>query len=292
MLRALHSGKTLRLIMALLLVPHTSWAQVDTAVVAKILGGEELSRPPEMDDAANKKMLDIISSSATKLLDQDNKDWNASSPRWKTVYDRVHADLEPEMPSILAAIRSNGQRMQQAYEADIAAHLSQSDVDAILAYYGAPQGQRYQEFMRAVDKIIGAANFVITDDERQAATKLTPEQRQQYVRMLMLSRLCQPVIALSQIRRDPSGGGGIGFLMGPAIVHRQKELEALDKEYGGDLAGFETFTKTDAAQHFFAAMGQAMEHRTQFDSIADSFKTVEQKHESEWKALYLAQSNP
>ena len=108
----------------------------------------------------------------------------------------------------------------------------------------------------------------------------------------MLSRLCQTVIDLAQTRHDPSGGGGIGFLMAPAIIKRQKELEALDKEYDGDLASFEIFTKTDAAQHLFVAMGEAMQHRTQFDSIADSFKAPEQKHESEWKALYLAQSNP
>jgi len=244
-----------------------------------------------MDDATSKKLLDVMSNSATKLVDQDNKDWNASSPRWKTVYDRVHADLESEMPSILAAIKSNGPKMQRAYEADIAAHLSQSDVDAILAYYGAPQGQRYQEFMRAVDRIIGSANFVFTDDERQAATKLPLEQNKQYVRMLMLSRLFQPVVAMSQARHDPSGGG-VGFLMVPAIIKRQKELEALDKEYDGDLVSFETFTKTDAAQHLFVAMGEAMQHRTQFDAIADSFKAAGQKHESEWKALYLAQSNP
>jgi hypothetical protein len=292
MLRAPHSGKTLSLIVALLFVPHISRAQVDTAVVAKILGGEELSRPHEMDDATSNKLLDVMSNSATKLLGQDNKDWNASSPRWKTVYDRVHSDLESEMPSILADIKSNGPKMQQAYEADIAAHISQSDVDAILAYYDAPEGQRYQEFLRAVDRIIGSANFVFTDDERQAATKLPPEQKEQDVRMLMLSRLFQPVVAMSQARHDPSGGGGIGFLMTPAIIKRQKELEALDKEYDGDLVSFETFTKTDAAQHLFVAMGEAMQHRTQFDSIADSFKAAEQKHESEWKALYLAQSNP
>ena len=43
MLRAPHSAKNLPLIMSLLLVPHTSWAEVDTPSVAKILGVEELS---------------------------------------------------------------------------------------------------------------------------------------------------------------------------------------------------------------------------------------------------------
>ena len=295
MLSAPHFRSTLSLILALLFVPHTSWAEVDTAVVAKILG-EELSLSPEIDDEKSKKMLDTMSNSAAKLLDQNNKDWNASSPKWKTVYDRVHADLESEMPSILAAGKSQAQELLRACEADIASHLSQSDVDAILAYYGTPEGQRYQEFIRRVDKImnLGAASFTNLGNERPAATKLTPEQTKQYVRMLMLSRLFQSILASSQIAKSPvqdtSGYGDyLGFAMGLAANKSQDELEALDKEYAGDLTGFEAFTKTDAAQHLFAAMGQAMLRTAKINPLADSFKAVFQKHESEWKALYLAQ---
>ena len=178
MLSAPHSRRTLLLILALLLVPHTSWAQVDTALVAKILG-EELSRPPEIDDEKSKRMLDSLSNSATKLLDQNNKDWNAASPKWKAIYDRVHADLGSEMPTIRAAVKDQSQKALQAYERDIAAHISQADAEAILAYYATPDGQRYQEFTRSVDKIVsvGATNFAspgAADNERQAAAKLRP----------------------------------------------------------------------------------------------------------------------
>ena len=293
MLRALSCAKNLPLIMALLLVPQTSWAQVDTALVAKILGGEELFHP-EMDDEKSKKLLDNMTNSATKLLDQNNKDWNAASPKWKAIYDRVHADLGSEMPTIRAAVKDQSQKALQAYERDIAAHISQADAEAILAYYATPDGQRYQEFTRSVDKIVsvGATNFAspgAADNERQAAAKLTDQQIQRYLRLLMLSRLYQSVATLSQTSHDPSAGGGIGFLLGPAIFKNYQELEALDEKYAGDFASFEAFTKTGAAQHFFVAMGQAMPLLTQGNSVADSIKAVEQKHESEWKALYLAQ---
>jgi len=292
MLSAPHFRSTLSLILALLFVPHTSWAEVDTAVVAKILG-EELSRVPDIDDEKSKQMLNSLSNSATKLLDQNNKDWNPSSPKWKAIYDRVHADLESEMPSIRAAVTDQSRNRLQAYEANIAAHISQVDADAILAYYATPEGQRYQEFTGSVDKIVsvGAANFASPSaaDKRQAVAKLTDQQIQRYLRMLMLSRLYQAVATLSQTSHDPSAGGGIGFLLGPAIFKNYQELEALDEKYAGDFASFDAFTKTDAAQHFFAAMGRAMPLLSEGNSVADSINAVEQKHESEWKALYLAQ---
>jgi len=299
------------IILVLLTAPHTAWAGVDTTLVAKILGGEELSYPTEMGDENSKRLLDTMANAATKLLDQTNKDWNASSPQWKTIYGRVHADIDSEMPSIVAVIK-NALKMQQAYETDIASHLSQSDVDAILAYYRTPGGQRYQEFMRRADKIVplspddqvravldpmSAAGVpsLFSKEAQQTATKPTPDEMSQYVRMLALSRMFQHTMALSQIaeaaHQDTTGYGGVGFIMGLAIKWNQQELEALDKEYAGDLAGFEAFTKTDAAQRFFAATGQAMPHLAEKNPLADSMVAV-LKHEGEWKALYLAQKKP
>lgn len=297
MLRALHPEIVPSVIVALLLVPHTSGAQVDTALIQRILG-EELSHPREIDDEKSKKLLDAMSNSATKLLDQNNKDWNASSPKWKAVYDRVHADLELEMPSIRANVSNQTQKLQRDGKANIAAHLSQYDVDAILAFYGTPEGQRYQEFARRVDQItsFGVANpasLGAADNGRQSVDRPTPEQTSQYIKMLMLSRPYQSVVAASQAQQNPSGYGDlIGFGMGLTIRRNQQDLEALDKEYAADLTNFEAFTKTDAAQHLFAAIGDSMLRIAKESSLVGFFRAVGQKHESEWKALYLAQINP
>jgi len=297
MLRTPHSGIALALSVAFLSAPHTSRAQVDTALIPRILG-DELSHPFEIDEEKSKKMLDSMSNSATKRLDQNNQAWNASAPKWKAVYDRVHADLELEMPSIREAVKSEAQKQQQDGEADIAARLSQSDVDAILAYYTTPEGQRYQEFAQRVDKIMSSgmgnlASLRATSNEQHSATKPTPEQTTRYTRLLTLSRPYQSIVAASQAQKDPSGYGGvIGFGMGLAIRKSQQELEALDNEYAADLTNFEAFTKTDAEQHLFAAMGQAMLRMGKDTSLVGFFQAVEQKHESDWTALYLAQGPP
>src|SRR5579872_6467484 len=93
------------LLMIACLAPQKIWAeQVDTASITKILGTENLLHPDVMDDEVRKKLLDSLANSETILLDPNNRDWKASSPKWKPIYDRIHADLEQEMPSIVAKL--------------------------------------------------------------------------------------------------------------------------------------------------------------------------------------------
>jgi hypothetical protein len=287
----------LSLIAAVLSVPHASWSQVDAAVIPKLLG-DQLSHPADLDDAKSKKLLDVISNAATKSLDQNNKDWNASSPKWQVVYDRVHADLESEMPTIREELESQTHKLQKDGEAEIAAHLSQSDVDAILAFYGTPEGQRYQEFAPKADRILtlgmrNLASLGTPGSGQQAAAQATREQSTQYIKMLMLSHTYLSIVAASQAQEDPTGYAGVvGFGIGVAVRDNPQELEALDKKYAADLTSFEAFTKTDAAQHLWMATGQTMLRMAKDNSLTSIFTTAVQRHESDWKALYLAQAKP
>lgn len=66
-------------------------------------------------------------------------------------------------------------------------------------------------------------------------------------------------------------------------------MEALNREFGNDLSGFEAFSGTRAAQHFFVALDQARSHLLENDPLVVSIKAIEQKHASEWKALHPVQ---
>jgi hypothetical protein len=296
MIRPLRFLPPYLIIFLFVIAPCIARAEADTASVAKILAGDERFGTAHMDDQEIEKLLDTVAGSETKRLDQNNSDWNASSPEWKPVYDRIRADLESEKPSIIAAMNNE----LQAQEADIASQLSQSDVDAILAYYRTPEGQRYQEFMRRVDKILvaGELAFVKRDLQRTAA-RPSPDQMKRYFRMLQLSRMVQPIIVSSQMAEanhqgaEWYGSGDMIAFMGAAAINKSpQELDTLDKAYAGDLAGFEAFTKSPPAQHLFAAMGQSMVNFAKTGQPADPIRTVVQKHESEWMALYRAQAKP
>ena len=294
--------KILLLIIACL-APQKIWPeQVDTASIRKILVRENRPHPdPEnlphsdpMDDEISKKVLDRIADSETMRLGQNNENWNVSSPKWKPVYDRVHADLESELPNTGISPLARALKTQQDYEDDLASHLSQSDVDSILTYYSTPEGQRYQDFIQRINKIITFSRVRSSQDAQSTAAKLTPEQTKQYARMLMLSHLAEFVMARVQIAQatggDTSGSTVLRIFMVEAINKSPRELEVLNRDYGNDLSGFEAFSGTEAARHFFVSMEQAWSHVLQNGPFSASIKAVAQKHASEWKALYLAQT--
>jgi TonB family protein len=267
--------------------------QVDTALIRKILGTENLPHTDQMDDETSREMLDRIANYETRNLDPGNREWTVSSSKWKAVYDRIHADLESELPN--TTLQTNDLKRQQDYEDDIASHLSQSDVDSILAYYSTPEGQRYQGFKRRIDEIMaaGVASSLAKEDVQSTAAWPAPEQAKQYARMLVLSHAAESIMAQVQIAEaaggDTSASTVLHIYVAGAIKKSPQELGTLSREYENDLSGFEAFSKTAAAQHLFTAMAHAMFDSAKKNPLADSIIGVEQKHAGEWKAFYLAQ---
>ena len=270
--------------------PQKSWGdQVDPVLIGRILGAESLTRA---DAATTKKQLDGIANSQTKLLDMDNKYWNVANPKWKVVYDRVRADLEADSPEILTAMTEAVGNLDRAYKAGIAENISQSDVDAILEFYGSPIGQRYRDFMRRIDPIMtGGTVSLFTGGAGAPGAALTPVQTQTYLRMLQMSHLFQMTVAMASgaqaAHQDTSGYGAIGFMAGAAINRSRAELEELSKQYADDIADFEAFGKGDASQHFFRAMGLSTQKMAKSANPAvEAIGAITKKHASEWKQLY------
>lgn len=276
------------ILLCLSVVSQQSWgAAVDPTVIEQILGSSGPHAPTASDADKDKRVLDALANSETRSLDLSNGMWNAANPKWKPVFDHIRADLETEMPAIKAA--RNDAAAQHAYEAAIASQVSQSDVDAILAYYKLPVGQRYQDFMKRIDRIMksGAKTAISHDTSPAASNILTPEQQKRCERMLMLSYLFQSMAATM----PGDGAMAVEIVAKAALDKNQTELAELDKEYAADLPAFEAFAKTNASQHLYKAMGMASQTMIRSMSpLGEVIKAVEQKHQSEWRAFYQAQT--
>ncbi|MGO8918047.1 MAG: hypothetical protein ACLQJR_19275 [Stellaceae bacterium] len=279
-----------------LLVPSETWGdQIDPTVVARILGQENPPRSDPQAATTTEKMADYLANIETKQLGQNDRDWNASNPKWKSVFDHVRSDLQTDLPAAMAAARAATPAFTRDYEADIAAQLLPSDVDAILTYYASPEGGRYQAFMRRIDAITGTGMASLgAGDSPPVAGQTTAEQLQRNLRMVRLSRTFQAAMAAMkadmEAHRDLTGYSGIGILEGVAASRNQAELETLDKQYAADLPGFEAFSKSDSAQHFFKAMGAAsIRLARRQNPFAELMQAAAKKHEIEWKALYQAE---
>lgn len=271
-----------------------AWADsIDPTSIATILGEKEPSAPAPADPG-NKKLIQGLANVATKSLDANNQDWTPSNAKWKIVYNRVHADFVKEMPETGSASEMNGS-IAQSYEKDIAAHMTQADVDAILTFYKTPQGQRYQDFLQRIDKIMG--DGISHVGAPTTAEAPTPEDVERYSKMLALSRVYQSMNAMMSNRpgqsHDASGYGPIGLALGIIVRKSQPELAAIYKDYAADLPAFEIFNETDAPQHLFAAMGVAIPNMIRnANPAAKALAMVEAKHRKEWQDFYQRQTAP
>jgi hypothetical protein len=282
------------LVLPCLFAVQGSWGdQVDAASIARILGKDALHRLDASESGNLEKLLEGLAATETKLLDRANKDWNASNPKWKAVFDRVHSDIEADAPQIIAAIKAAARKREEEFEAQIAARLSRPDLNAMRAYYDSPQGRRYEAFMHRVDHVMASGGAALNRSGTDASSraKVSDEQSQQYVHLLQFSHLYQAMQVMSAddqaARRATSGYEAIGYMAGEAAARNQAEMAAVFADYAADLPSFEAFERTDASQHLFRAIGLAIRATgNNANPIAGSIKAVTQKHENEWQAAY------
>ena len=286
--------RILLLMLSCLWAAQSSWGdQLDARSIARILGPDTLHRSDAAESGNVEKLLQGLAATETKLLDRTNRDWNASNPKWRLVFDRVHSDIEADAPEVIAAIKTAARKREEESELEIASRLSQSDVDTILAYYQSPQGKRYEAFMRRVDRVMASGGAAVNrkDPAPSSRAKVSDEESQRYVHMLQLSHLYQAMKVMSADDQTShgatSGYEAIGYMAGEAAARNQAELAAVLAEYSANLSAFEAFEKTDASQHLFRAIGLAIRTSGKnANSIAGSIKAITQKHEIEWKAVY------
>ena len=274
---------------------------VDLGSVRRIVGYSSL--PPQGATAAVEKLLDGAAFRETLRLGEGKPDWNPRHPGWKAVYDRVRADIEAEQPAIVSAAdaeRGRNEAREREYLQTIASALSAADARAILDYYDSAPGLRYQGFMQRIDGAIAGGmasslGLAAPPMERAPEPEADSAKSQRFFEMIKMSHPYQALSASAALKRDPSGMGALGIMAAAAIASHRAELEAILSEYSADLAGFEAFQKTAAAQSLSRAMSLAAEESAQ-RSIEkpppDVFGPVRRRYTEEWRAAYRAYVAP
>lgn len=281
----------LAILFSLLFPAQAAWcAQADSAKVDLILhdlGADSTSA--KGGAPAYEHVVDAVATGETQHLGAGENNWNAENPKWKPIYDRIHADLERDLPGSSAYAAIKECEGVNCYARDVASNLDPADVDAILSYLGTTEGKRFQVFQLQVNEILQSGIKAASAQKTQSKHSALPEERTKPLfEMLKLSFLVQSLEARADADagRDPSGGDGIAWLMVFAEVEKEAELEKLHSQYGNDLATFEAFTKTDAARHLIDAAGKAdAKGQQRLKLVYEGIQGIVDKHEEGWKAL-------
>lgn len=238
----------------------------------------------------------------TQRLGQNKTDWNPGNPRWQPVFDRIMADLGAELDPFKGPMGPQSPRWKQRYLTEVAGHLAVEDVATILAYYGTPEGQRYEAFMRRNDKLMGRGVPIFLDPSRMPHQGEPPAGLQERDAMLMLEMfsVCHPLLAAEAARtrstflapqanqRPPEGFETLGYLAYVPVSVDPAEAVAIFGEYRNDLQTFAAFQKTNAAQDLVNAMAAAIITfpPPAASDYAQVMAAIRRKHEAQWQALY------
>jgi len=271
-------------------------ATTDLPSVRRALGGETDALTPAPD--ADARLVDTIAKSVTLRLGNGDADWKPTHPLWPSVYARVRADLERETPALTADFQAAAGRSVARLVSAVAAEVSPADIEAILTYYNTPQGQRYLALMSRLDGILGRGLTPPPgyDPKTSPAEPLPDEQQRALLEMMMLSRLMQAASAAQELsvamHGDPSGFGGVAFMMTLGLRFHQPEAIALQAQYAADIPAFTEFEKTAAAHSLFRALGRAMFLPQQpptrvFDEIVEK---AQLRHGQDWRAFYRSET--
>jgi len=261
---------------------------VDPSEVERLLSLENGQAQPEDKKAFIAKQVDKQARLETLQLAKGNQSWGEFNPKWKPVYERVHSDLAVALPQMNAAAESR----RKNYDADIASHLQQSDIDAINAYYKSPEGKLYLDFSKRINSIFNSATALLlinaingTKAHAPSETaKPTEEQTKNYMRMLKFSHGFQ--MGSGAVNKDGTAYGAMLAMTANVINSKQPELQELYNQYSNNLSHFEAFRHTDAATHLGDAMNAAnMNMKKNSGAMADSYKELA-KDRTEWKKLY------
>jgi hypothetical protein len=276
----------------------TAAASADLVTVRQALGYDDSSAPTPLT-GNHPRLLDAIANAATLRLGQGDPQWKPANPLWPSVYTRVRADLEPEAAQIEADLTAASQQVLDRLVSAVAAEVSQPDIDAILAYYGSAEGQRYQALMHQLDLLVAGGFLPPPGYDRKTAPPPLPEDQQKAILgMMMLSRQMQAASGASEVgaamHADTSGLGGVAFMAAGALNFHQTAASSLYSQYAPDLAAFEAFERTAAAHSLFRALGRALflsKPPPLGPSILDAaVKGAEQRHGRDWQSYYRAET--
>jgi hypothetical protein len=275
-----------------------SAATADLDSVRRALGDESEAWTPATPALVNQaQLVDAVARRATLRLGQGAADWKPTHPLWPNVYARVRADLESEGPTLSTDLAAAAQGGFSRLVGAVAAEVSPSDIEAILAYYRTAEGQRYATLLLRLDSLTARAYAPPPGyDPKAPSAPLPDDQQRALLEMMTLSRPMQAAIAAQQLgaamHADTSGFPAVGFVMALSLRLHQSEAAALYAQYAADIPAFTEFEKTAAAQSLFRALGRAvfLSKQPPLNSLDEVVKRAEQRHGKDWQDFYRTET--
>jgi formylglycine-generating enzyme len=224
-----------------------------------------------------------------KSLNPSNPEWNPQHPQWKSMGEIISADIAQDLPTWQSTAEANGKQMLLE---EYAVRSDERDLDLLLHYFESLAGQRYLAFQAQIEPIELAGMRALTAG--QPVSDPSPSESVLKERMRLLSMGMSMMIMRANFQaeerqhNETSGYNAMPILMQNAALRGGKELDALDKQFFSELAGFATFSDSPLAQKFYASFGPALMASGMTTVAAlQAFKVQElAKYETSWRSAY------
>jgi hypothetical protein len=240
--------------------------------------------PVEPENMLLRRAVDDAAPDLVKGLDPDNAAWTPASGRWRSVSEFVKADLRRD---VQLALRSSTAQVAQLAAREYASRASDSDMDALSTFLGAPDGARYVAFQNEIRPVLYSALSSVLAQEPQAETEPSDKELRQRRQLLYLT-LEYRITSEGGAPPSPELQPGSKTVVENAVRREGAALDALFAEYETSLPSFQSFTDSPTAKHFFTAVEPALRTKLVLSSTAttDFAEQEFDKYFQRWRAYY------
>jgi hypothetical protein len=215
-------------------------------------------------ETAAEQLANILAHRATKELDDQNQGWNSSNPKWEQMYSLIKHDIAAATGQLASQAQMKSDETQRVYVRNIAP----KDLDALLAYYESPLGQRDARFSRSLDEIVAEGSMAFAPKLLDVGGNISAmphtEARPEHARLIRLSSGMVEQRHKYEQTKNTSGLDVLAAMEGAISVREGERLNALLQEYRNDIDSFEDFRKSpvgNADAHALEETGKAIQAR-------------------------------
>jgi Domain of unknown function (DUF4124) len=240
--------------------------------------------PVEPETLNLQRTVDDAAPDLVKALDPDNALWTPANGRWHAVSEFVKADLRKDAQS---ALRVSAAQVAQLTAREYVARAQDSDMNALLRFLETPDGTSYVAFQNEIRPVLySALASLLAQDPmpEDVPTDLALRQRRELLSMALEYRVIKDGGGTSTAELRP----GSVTVAENAVRREGVVLDALFAEYEPFLPRFQSFTDSNAAKRFFAAVEPALRTERALSSTAttDFAEQEFDRYVQRWRAIY------
>jgi len=239
----------------------------------------------------------LLASIAARGLDNPKR-WNETSPDWRPIVDTIRVDIDAINRKFEPLRIEAQQEREKALVAYYANTLSNGQLDELLDYYASGEGRRCQAFLQEIGAVTVEAISEITGNmlasglgDLSDTSQLSAQEQSSFsrsaderLRVLKLSRAYRIQLA----REDPKLAVLAGTIVGVVAARRGEAVDRVSRKYAADVAAFEKFTNSTAAQLEIAGLSKMAtlvvpaEKKLKNDYLAEVAS-----YRVKWRQLYM-----